>query len=89
MTTNFSTIKFALSKFYCRGVSHEKQRFWTILLSAHKTPPPQKRKLCFYCRLAVSDSVLGPSFVEEVVCKENTSCANIFSTFIVKQNPPC
>ena len=27
MTTNFSTIKFALSKFYCRGASHEKQHF--------------------------------------------------------------
>ena len=30
MTTNFSTIKFALSKFYCRGVSHENLRFGTI-----------------------------------------------------------
>ena len=28
------TLKLALLKFYCRGVSHEKQRFWTIFLSA-------------------------------------------------------
>ena len=55
MTTNFSTIKFALSKFYCRGVSHEKQRFWTICLSAPQSPPPQKGKFYFYRRLAFSD----------------------------------
>ena len=55
MTTKFlDKIKFALSKFYCRGVSHEKQRFWTTFLSAPKAPP-QKRKFDFYCRLAVSD----------------------------------
>ena len=30
MTTNYSTIKFVLPKFYCRGVSHEKTALWTI-----------------------------------------------------------
>ena len=40
---NFSTITFALSKFYCRGVSHENKRFWSIFLSAPKAvPPPPK-----------------------------------------------
>ena len=47
MTTNFSTIKIALSKFCCRGVSHENKRFWTILLSAPKAPPPSKVKILF------------------------------------------
>ena len=45
---NFSTIKFALSKFYCRGVSHKKKTaFWTIFLSAPKPPPPSKAKFWF------------------------------------------
>ena len=43
---NFSTTKIALSKFYCRGVCHEKkQRFWTIFLSAPKAPPPSKAQV--------------------------------------------
>ena len=33
---------FALSNFYCHGVSHEKQRVWKILLSAPYAPPPSK-----------------------------------------------
>ena len=42
------TTKFALSKFYCRCVSHEKQRFWTILLPASQaTTPPSKAKMLF------------------------------------------
>ena len=56
---NCSTIKFALSKFYCRGVSHEKQHFWTFLDDfplCPQDPPPQKRKFYFYCRLAVSEN---------------------------------
>ena len=57
-TTNFSTVKFALSKFYCRGDSHKKKKktaFWTIFLSTPKAPPLKKRKFYFYCRLAVSE----------------------------------
>ena len=53
---NFSTIKFALSKWYCHGVAREKQRFWTIFPSAPNPHPPQKGKFYFYCCLAVSDS---------------------------------
>ena len=33
----------------------QKQRFWTIFLSAPKAHPPQKCKFYFYCRLAVSE----------------------------------
>ena len=66
MTTNFSTIKFAISKFYCRDVSHEKKNtaFWTIFLSAPQCPSPQKPKFYFYCRLAISEfhSVLNQDF---------------------------
>ena len=47
--------KFALSKFYCRGASHEKQHFLTIFLSAPKIHPPQERKFYFYCCFAVSE----------------------------------
>ena len=53
---NFSPIKFALSKFYCRGVSHAKQRFGRFSSLPPRPPPPQKRKFYFYCRLAVSDT---------------------------------
>ena len=56
---NFSTIKFAVSKFYCRGISHEDKRFWTIFLYAPKASPSQKRKFYFYCRLAVSEQLWG------------------------------
>ena len=53
---NVSTVKFAISKFYCHGVSHEKKTaFWTILLFAPKAPPLKNRKFYFYCRLAVSE----------------------------------
>ena len=55
MTTIFSTIKCALSKFYCHGVSHEKHRFGRFFLSAPNSPPSQNRKFYFYCRLAVSN----------------------------------
>ena len=47
MTTNASTIKFALSKFDCRGVSHEKQRCGTIFLSAPGTPPSKNANFIF------------------------------------------
>ena len=56
----FRQQKFAHSKFYCRGVSHEMQRFWTIFLSGPKACPPQKRKFYFYCRLAVSEIFKDP-----------------------------
>ena len=39
--------------------SNEKQRFWTIFLSAPKAHPPQNHKFYFYCRLAVSDKYKG------------------------------
>ena len=56
MTTKFLDTKkqIALSELYCRGVSHESKRFWTIFLSAPKAPA-QMRKFYFYCRLTVSD----------------------------------
>ena len=58
---NFSTIKFALSIFYCRGVSHEKQRFGRFSSLPPRPPPLKKWKCFFYCRLAVSEwcTVLG------------------------------
>ena len=56
MTTNFSTIKFALSKFCCRGISHENKRFWTIFPSAPKATPPQKRKFYLLLRLSAQSS---------------------------------
>ena len=52
MTThNCSTVKFALAKFYCRGVSNKKQHFWTICLSAPKggLPPPSKTRIYLRC----------------------------------------
>ena len=45
---NFSTIKFGLSKFYCRGVSHEKKN--SVLDDFPLCPqghPPQKAKILF------------------------------------------
>ena len=39
MTTKFLDNKIAISKFYCRGVSHEKQRIWPILSLPPKAPP--------------------------------------------------
>ena len=35
----FSTIKFALSTFYCDCIAQEEQRLWTIPLSAPDAPP--------------------------------------------------
>ena len=54
MTTKSIDNKIFALKLYCRGVSHEKQRFWTIFLSAPQAPP-LKANIYFYCRLAVSD----------------------------------
>ena len=46
----------ALSNFYCRGVSHEKQRFGRFSSLPPRPPPPLKeRNFYFYCRLAVSE----------------------------------
>ena len=42
-------------KFYCRGVSHEKQRFGRFSSLPPKPPPLKNRKFYFYCRLAVSE----------------------------------
>ena len=58
MTTKFFDYKIGTFEFYCRGISHEKQRFGTIFLSAPTARPPQKRKFYFYCRLAVSETWL-------------------------------
>ena len=80
----FSTSRFALSNLYCRGVPHKKrkskkknsikQRFGTILLSAPTAYPPQKRKLYFYCRLAVSEWLEAPKRVKtKVYQKVNVS----------------
>ena len=57
MTTKFLNFKFSLSKFYCRDVSHKKQAFLDDFpLCPKDPPPPQKRKIYFYCRLAVSEN---------------------------------
>ena len=57
MTTKFlDNEKFALSKFYRRGVSHEKQRFWTIFLSALRPPPLKSENFTF---IVVSLSLRG------------------------------
>ena len=47
MTTKFLDIKFALSIFYCRGVSQEKQHLGTIVLSAPKAPPLRNANFIF------------------------------------------
>ena len=52
-TKHFSTIKCALSKCYCHGVSQEKQRFGTIFLSAPRSPPPQKGNFFFVVSLSL------------------------------------
>ena len=46
-TKVLSTIKFAPSKLYCRGVSHETKRFWTIFLSTLTAHPPQSANFIF------------------------------------------
>ena len=75
MTTKFFDNKICETKFYCRGVSHEKQRFgrFSSLPPSH---PPQNRKFCFYCRLAPS----FPSKISKNSLKEfaQTVCANCF-----------
>ena len=61
MTTKFLDNKnVALSKFYCRGVSHEKQRFWMIFLSAPTAPPPLKSEIFIF--IVVSPSLILPFF---------------------------
>ena len=56
MTTKFLDNKIALSKSYCRGVAHEKQRFGRSSCLPPRCPQPlKKRKFYFYCHLAVSD----------------------------------
>ena len=48
MTTTFLDNKICTFKiFYCRGVSHEKQRFWTIVLSAPKASPLKSENYIF------------------------------------------
>ena len=59
MTTDFSTIEFAHSNFYCHGVSQEKQHFWTNFLSA-PMPPPSKGRV-FIC-IIVSPSLTCRGF---------------------------
>ena len=56
MTTKFLENKICTFRIYCRGVSHEKQRFWTIFLSAPEAPPPQSKSFIYNCRLAASES---------------------------------
>ena len=58
--------KHALSKFYCRGGSHEKQRFGTIFLSA-PNPPLQNEHDIFI--------VVSPSLIyQKIAPKEITAC---------------
>ena len=58
MTTNFSTIRFALSKFYCRGVSHENKKNSAVLDDfplCRQGPPPSKSEN--YIFIVVSPSL--------------------------------
>ena len=52
---NLSTIKFAISKFYCGGISHEKQHFGGSSSLPQGPPPLKNGNFYFYCRLAVSE----------------------------------
>ena len=54
MTTKSLDNKICTFKIYCRGVSHEKQRFGRFS-SLPPSPPPPKTKFYFYRRLAVSE----------------------------------
>ena len=58
MTTKFLDNKFALSEFYCRGVSHGKTAFLDDFPLCPQAPPTQKQNFYFYCRLAVSEKWL-------------------------------
>ena len=55
MITKFLDNKIALSKFYCRGVSHGKQHFGRFSSLPPRPAPLKKRKFYFYCRLDVSE----------------------------------
>ena len=59
MTTKFLDNKICTFKILLSWLFPRKKRFWTILLSAPKAHPPQKRKFYFYCRLAVSEICLS------------------------------
>ena len=58
-------------KFYCPGVSKEKQRFWTISLSAPNAPPSNMQNKYFYCSPAVSEqrflTLLRPRWTKSCV----------------------
>ena len=47
MTTKFSTIKFALSNFYCRGASHAETAFVDAYPLCPQGPPPSKSQILF------------------------------------------
>ena len=55
MTTKFLDNKICKFKILLSWRFPRKKAFWTIFLSAPKPPPLKKRKVYFYCRLAVSD----------------------------------
>ena len=53
--TNFLDNKSCAFKIVSSWRFPRKTAFWTIFLSAPRPPPLRKRKIYFYCRLAVSD----------------------------------
>ena len=56
MTTKFLDNKICTFKHLLSWrFPQKKSAFWTIFLSAPKAPPLKKRKIYFYCRLAVSE----------------------------------
>ena len=56
MTTKFLDNKIFTFKILLSWRFPRKIAFWTIFLSAPlPTPPPEKRKFYFYCRLAFSE----------------------------------
>ena len=92
MTTNVSTIKFALSKMYCHGVSHEKKENSVFGRFSSLPPmPPPPLNIANFIFIVVSPSliVIGTdlrqrlmgSFFLWVVCDK------FWQTFVAKQKP--
>ena len=76
MTTKFLHHKICTFKIVLSWRCPSKITFWTIVLSA-PSPTPSKRKLLFYCRLAVSDFCKGENLNGSGTAR--TGCNNHFS----------
>ena len=70
MTTEFLDNQICtFNFFFCRGVSHKNKRFWTIFLSAPKTPALKSEIFIF---IVVSPSL---NHKTELSCQQNFTCA--------------